>query len=128
MSIVKEFVEKLREKAAIFSKSDFAVAGIAKDYKDAADMIEKLAEEYNQGWIPCSERLPEDDGYYLVTRLGGNGIEVDISEYEHGYMYNNGFHKVFQVTAWMPLPEPYKPEQQKEIPTKHYEERFNKVM
>ena len=55
---MKEFVEKLREKAALFSRSDFAVAGIAKDYMDAADLIEKLSENLT-GWIPCSERLPE---------------------------------------------------------------------
>jgi hypothetical protein len=83
--MINEFVEKLREKSALFSRSDFAVAGIAKDYKEAAYIIEELSaklasakerdEQYykdvpdtNVGkWIPVSEKLPEekfcDDGY-----------------------------------------------------------------
>lgn len=43
MSMISEFVEKLREKSALFSRSVFAVAGIAKDYKEAADIIEELS-------------------------------------------------------------------------------------
>ena len=34
----------------------------------------------------------------------------------------------YKVIAWQPLPESYKPEEQKEIPTKHFEERFNRVV
>lgn len=53
---MREFVEKLREKAAIFSKSDFAVAGISKDYKEAADIIEKLAEKLSSANMERSEQ------------------------------------------------------------------------
>ena len=82
MSMISESVERLREKATLFSKSDFAVAGIAKDYKEAADVIEELSaklasannersEQYykdvpdtNVGkWIPVSEKLPEYNAY-----------------------------------------------------------------
>ena len=57
-------------------------------------------------WIPCSERLPENDtnviacfSHGLVTELRyvGNGIFEGIYEYST---------KV--IAAWMPLPEPYK--------------------
>lgn len=85
MSMINEFVEKLREKSALFSRSDFAVAGIAKDYKEAADMIEELSaklssvnlersEQYckdvpdtNVGkWIPVSEKLPDIETEVIV--------------------------------------------------------------
>ena len=46
MSMISEFVKELREKSALFSKSDFAVAGIAKDYKEAAD-ITKIVTNIN---------------------------------------------------------------------------------
>lgn len=96
---MKEFIEKLREKAALFSKSDFAVAGIAKDYKDAADVIEKLAEEYvpdtNVGkWIPCSERLPEPEKEVLIMAnrkyTGGKIIPIITTAiYENGTILEN---------------------------------------
>ena len=48
-------------------------------YLDSADVIEivqEVAEEYNGGWIPCSERLPEIDGNTSDTVLvcGSNGF------------------------------------------------------
>ena len=33
----------------------------------AIEIVKQTAAEYNNGWIPCSERLPEEGGYYLVT-------------------------------------------------------------
>ena len=53
-----------------------------------------------QQWIPCSERLPERNGYYLVTGRQG---AVNKRLYQDGYWYGN-----WTVIAWMPLPEPYK--------------------
>lgn len=60
-------------------------------------------------WIPCSERLPEKEGYYLITKecLGFVGVDTRYyyTERDSGYwsLYENG-----TVIAWMPLPEPYK--------------------
>ena len=65
-------------------------------------------------WIPCSERLPENNGVYLVT------IIFDIDETESGRDVTKAYFcsqskkwKYFSnddVIAWMPLPEPYKAE------------------
>lgn len=54
-------------------------------------------------WIPCSERLPEKNGDYLCS-LGddAHSIEVDTFTDDHFEIYN--------VIAWMPLPESYKGE------------------
>ena len=66
------------------------------------------AEEIEQGWIPCSERMPtkeeQDDELGVLVTLGNgySGLEFD-------YYYNglwddwNGY-----VIAWMPLPKPWK--------------------
>lgn len=54
-------------------------------------------------WIPCSERLPEKEGKYLVTDIK----TVDIDIFTHS---ENGTPMWFlsdNATAWMPLPEPY---------------------
>ena len=66
--------------------------------------------EPEQKWIPCSERLPEKYGNYLITT--GEG-EVDLGSYDPDRPGSwsacdaKGFHWVRDVVAWMPLPEPY---------------------
>lgn len=60
------------------------------------------------GWIPCSERLPKNDGYYLIT-LSDNSL--DVAYYEIGTnlsQWHCGAFEDGRVIAWMPLPEPYK--------------------
>lgn len=73
--------------------------------------------EPKQGeWIPCSERLPEEGGFYLVTfKTYGNGRGVIEKFYRktENLWTDDGVHRGFflnpdEVTAWMPLPEPYK--------------------
>lgn len=56
------------------------------------------------GWIPVSERLPEGDEFVLVT-FGWYGKEfsVNIDRIRDGEWELSEI-----VTAWMPLPEPYK--------------------
>lgn len=88
----------------------------------------EVAEEYKGGWIPCSERLPEESGYYLVTYhdwSDGNflpkyddtyvrRLHYQISDHFVGWNYpknvddraENDCHK--EVIAWQPLPEPFK--------------------
>ena len=53
-------------------------------------------------WIPCSERLPEEDGLYLVTTSKG---QVQVHVFSH-----NGNSEEYWMRcnkAWIPLPEPY---------------------
>ena len=66
--------------------------------------IEALSAEAVQGWIPCSERLPNKSGWYVVTVCGHERI-VDVLPYNSGW---NGVTTKQEVVAWMPLPEPYK--------------------
>ena len=58
-------------------------------------------------WIPVSERLPEEDDFYLVTAKVGNELIIDISEYTP----KNDFWDIpHEIVAWLPLPKPYKAE------------------
>ena len=61
-------------------------------------------------WIPCSERLPEDSGWYIVTKeLDYDTTFVGLEWYDstNGWKYDNA-----KCIAWMPLLEPYKGEQE----------------
>ena len=83
----------------------------------AFDYYESIAdwdEEYintstdSSTWIPCSERLPEEDGYYLVTTrfYHLHNLVVMGCNFEDGkWLYMDGDD---EVLAWQPLPQPYK--------------------
>ena len=78
-------------------------------------VIEQIQEAMDMGaealretmWIPCSERLPEDDKPVLVSFAWE---EVDIGWYKGGdWCSDFRMHDPdYGVIAWMPLPEPYK--------------------
>jgi len=59
-------------------------------------------------WTPCDEEhLPKKDGRYLVTNDGWGEWIVDWNAWLNGqWLYNS------EPVAWMPLPEPYKGEEE----------------
>ena len=64
-------------------------------------------------WTPCSERLPDKEGEYIITDDAGGMATVTTDEFEH---YTNGEPMWLygqHITAWMPFPEPYKEEKMK---------------
>ena len=62
------------------------------------------------GWIPVMERLPETDDMMLVTAKTQKGQRnVNRAYYSNGFWHGSG--SMANVTAWMPLPEPYKEEE-----------------
>ena len=143
---MKEFVEKLIErleeelyladkdkKEANVLQFDRAV-GYGNGIAVALEIVNQLAEEYvpetNDGkWIPCSERLPEKEADVLLS-LRNLDVYTGFRANTEGCFYTDGegYVEFENVLAWQPLPEAYKPEQQKEIPTNYYTERSNRVM
>ena len=122
MSLISKQIDELRA----YAKD--RKGELAKLITDAADTIEMLSAKlhasqmerssqyYHGGWIPCQERLPEENGLYLVT-VNTPNRQVRIYEYapwemseerkywindcdNHSHVFNNF------VKAWMPLPEP----------------------
>lgn len=93
------------------------------------DFIENIDGGKENGWIPVSERLPEDEKECLVALekiYGTPEISMGIANYlkfgdagywnekKYGYLewdkYSDGHGgtKMYKVVAWRPLPKPYK--------------------
>lgn len=81
-------------------------------------------EEHNDVWIPCSERLPENDDdvlcWYEYRIMQGTHEGEMNQKFEIGY-YNKYFKRWggevssgrdCKVIAWKPLPEPYKEDEE----------------
>lgn len=65
------------------------------------------ATDTNDDWIPVEERLPEDERMVLVTCQTKKGIRSTNRAYYDGAFWH-GSGSMSSVTAWQPLPEPYK--------------------
>ena len=132
-----ELIKNLRkvesgEYCAVASTEDFPVMQFVKD---AADAIEELQKDLERSkdfeafwqheaeealkkfqvaisnkprWIPVTERLPEENGHYLVHAVGNGYYSTYIA------LWNGRFRANFEmpITHWMPLPQPPESEEQ----------------
>lgn len=82
--------------------------GLNRGIYKAIDIVKQVAAEENNGWIKCSDRLPENTD---------NVIMIDINEiYAVGWYDDDD--EEFRIAwdndvfthciAWQPLPQPYK--------------------
>lgn len=87
---------------------------------DSIDVVEYVANAYNNGWIPCSERLPEEGRFYFVTIEMWNkayGTEYCLFEDGKWYLVADGpvdenttwKEEIKSVIAWQALPQRYEP-------------------
>ena len=133
---MKEFIEKLngRLEEGIFSKDERLeydtktqehLISQNKGIRYAIKIVNELAEEFatdinvvsNNGWIPCSERLPEKEVDVLVCF--SNDMDCVIAY--RTKMMNTNLKDVWvnsstaqiissNIIAWQPLPQPFKEE------------------
>ena len=130
LNIFNKYVEDILDKPVFTHELGLLADEIKK--KSKADFMALCADESPNEWTPCSERLPEEDGEYIVTidfsnpyvnRDLGKGVETlyftnDLSSVSRGfagekrpgwYDYDGeyGNYEIKGVLAWMSRPEPY---------------------
>ena len=111
----EKILEKLEELHERYINQYGIVGGnpMAFSVKVCMGIVQEVAEEYNGGWIPCSERLPEEYGEYIVWWTDITKSKYyEIVEYEprNGWIGDipQAVEGKYSVIAWQPLPEPFK--------------------
>lgn len=109
-------IERIKQRIAAVANEACGYAPLTRVISEAEvkEILEQ--EEKTGGWIPVTERLPEDDKYIMVSFK--NFTLPDIGRYETDKDGNDAFYPgdedksyVSQglfVNAWMPLPESYR--------------------
>lgn len=81
-------------------------------YINAIEIVKQESEQYNGGWIPCSEQLPEPIRPVLVTLKNWMNdkcfVRVGRFHTDH-WKTDEGIVENSVVLAWKPLPTPYQP-------------------
>lgn len=128
--VFEKIIKKLEELKKLYvdlqlsSKNNIeitAYAGKEQAIGIAIEYINEVAKEYvtdtntgNNGWITCSERLPdvpegtedEDCPEFNVT-IKGAKIATTLKCAPDGTWFDE-YGNIYKVIAWQPLPEPYK--------------------
>ena len=119
---------------------DRATEILDPEHRECYDGMDEVNEACRMGmealertrWIPCSERLPEKSGVYLVAYIAtgtvdrlrfytqyGTGLRSKKNVWVgviYPYTSNMGIEVIYDnVTHWMPLPEPPKEENDETI-------------
>lgn len=99
----------------IYTSSDYDHGTLNKTIEIVKQKAEQFGTDTNvgsNGWIPCSERLPEKNGYYYVTQIvksisTGKKIAIEKAhvEFSEGKWRRA---KHLEVIAWLDI-EPYQP-------------------
>lgn len=113
----KQYFQKFYEADGKTEEDEYINKATQLAFDDAKNIVQEVAEEYNGGWIPCSERLPEIGQEVIVATKNGSvysNIYYDYTESKAKepcfHMWDDEMWNCFKpdVIAWQPLPEPYK--------------------
>lgn len=143
--VFEKIIEKLSNLGWVFADyypDGTNISRVSKksiSYDEVVEMVRQVDAEYNNGWIPCSERLPENEKhkgvfcprYWLMTKYGQTvgWYNPDRESWFVLVWFMTGRHlkeeidlergdvpKLVRaplntgiVIAWQPLPEPYQP-------------------
>ena len=127
MSLITNLIDQLRANgSALCAEAANMIEELSA--KLFASQMERSSMYYHDGWIPCSERMPEEHEWIGTNRFGTTiSAEVYVTfenpkgeRFTEHLSFQNGklssfdqrkidaFYKGSVPIAWMPLPEPYK--------------------
>ena len=101
---IKEVSKYVHSVDMIIGNGTLSMAGCRDTAEEILEVLPSIESEPK--WVPCSERLPETYGAYLVQDVCG----VIFVDYWRGYWLAKT-----TMVAWRELPEPYKGVKQSEL-------------
>ena len=107
--VFENIIEKLEELHERYVNQYGVVGGNPRAFsvKECMEIVHEVSEEYNGGWIACSERLPEES---LNSVIGWDEYRQRccfVQYYGGRWILGNDIDSV-KIIAWQPLPEPFK--------------------
>lgn len=131
--IIAEFDKRINANTQLKTRAElgdkmcgYAYAKSIEAYKEGRMIVKQMAKEFNNDWILCSDRLPEEperlpaedelieemilDGEFKEYIATIYGAEEAITLYYvgNGYWYDGIGSEYYKVIAWQPLPVAYK--------------------
>ena len=123
--VFEKIIEKLEERTSFLSDctkygnkdakqqeksySTMMLYEVADLVEDLKEIVQEVAEEYNDGWISVKDRLPDKACSYLVVgKSGGATVTrwyMPSEFYPEGHFGGNS---ADYIRYWMPRPEPPK--------------------
>lgn len=120
-----EEIEKLEKASAHLSQPYINLLTLARKMQEEINRVEKhnfilktMGQIYvKEEWIPCTERLPEEEQDCIITVVTPDGKRLsDAITFYKDLVRDVKWHygeteRIFAntiVIAWMPLPEPFK--------------------
>lgn len=112
-----ELIKSLRNCSEINSLSRYK-RDLMKQAADAIERLDAIAQTYvetvheiedKRKWIPVTERLPKENGFYLCLykHKAPGGVAMDEGLSILQWINNKwGINDIYLVTHWMPIPEP----------------------
>ena len=129
--VFEKIIEKLEENSFEIGKDSIPVHYVRLN--KAIEIVKQEAEQYNSGWVPVSERMPDVCGYPVLLTVENAFGQRRVCKAFTNYMkegellfYTNEKEYCQQLTssilseswkpiAWMNLPTPYQPKGELEV-------------
>ncbi|EFL4092167.1 TPA: ead/Ea22-like family protein [Escherichia coli] len=104
---VAELEEALRDKQALLEASEKRIAELEAELVSQTYKLNELSGNSPvtpDGWISCSERMPNDDQWCVVD--AADGYYVQFWSEGQGWLGDDISLRNCDVIRWMPIPEP----------------------
>lgn len=127
MTKIKEMTHKLIGYRRFIEKMAMTIPGYIFDAEPFDMAISAMEKQEQDGWIPCSVRLPKEKDAGILKKLGtdkrsdyvlatvevkGERMTVTACTYDGKWDWNMKYaFPDYKVIAWQPLPEPYTEEE-----------------